>query len=56
MSLVWLTTAVGGLGFNLTAAHMVMSLEHNWNPMKDLQANLWVCKSRVVFLSMPEHP
>jgi len=33
-----LTTAVGGLGLNLTAADTVVFLEHDWNPMKDLQA------------------
>jgi TATA-binding protein-associated factor len=33
-----LTTAVGGLGLNLTGADTVIFLEHDWNPMKDLQA------------------
>ncbi|KAK9916950.1 hypothetical protein WJX75_009151 [Coccomyxa subellipsoidea] len=33
-----LTTAVGGLGLNLTSADTVIFLEHDWNPMKDLQA------------------
>ena len=33
-----LTTAVGGLGLNLTAADTVIILEHDWNPQKDLQA------------------
>ena len=33
-----LTTHVGGLGLNLTAADTVIFLEHDWNPMKDLQA------------------
>ena len=33
-----LTTAVGGLGLNLTAADTVVFLEHDWNPQKDLQA------------------
>ncbi|KAJ9506375.1 hypothetical protein QJQ45_019524, partial [Haematococcus lacustris] len=33
-----LTTAVGGLGLNLTSADTVVFLEHDWNPMKDLQA------------------
>ena len=32
-----LTTAVGGLGLNLTAADTVIFLEHDWNPMNDLQ-------------------
>ena len=34
-----LTTHVGGLGLNLTAADMVIFLEHDWNPMKDLQVS-----------------
>jgi TATA-binding protein-associated factor len=29
---------VGGLGLNLTSADTVVFLEHDWNPMKDLQA------------------
>ncbi|EGD76870.1 BTAF1 protein [Salpingoeca rosetta] len=33
-----LTTSVGGLGLNLTGADTVIFLEHDWNPMKDLQA------------------
>eukprot|EP01133_Synstelium_polycarpum_P000248 gene248-301_t len=33
-----LTTHVGGLGLNLTGADTVIFLEHDWNPMKDLQA------------------
>ena len=33
-----LTTHVGGLGLNLTAADTVVFLEHDWNPMNDLQA------------------
>ena len=33
-----LTTAVGGLGLNLTGADTVIFAEHDWNPMKDLQA------------------
>merc|ERR1719345_422830 len=33
-----LTTAVGGLGLTLTGADMVIFVEHDWNPMKDLQA------------------
>ena len=28
---------VGGLGLNLTSADTVVFLEHDWNPMKDLQ-------------------
>ncbi|BFU21363.1 SNF2 family protein [Entamoeba histolytica HM-1:IMSS-B] len=33
-----LTTRVGGLGLNLTAADIVIFMEHDWNPTKDLQA------------------
>ena len=33
-----LTTHVGGLGLNLTAADTVVFMEHDWNPMQDLQA------------------
>jgi len=33
-----ISTAVGGLGLNLTGADTVIFMEHDWNPMKDLQA------------------
>jgi len=33
-----LTTHVGGLGLTLTGADTVIFVEHDWNPMKDLQA------------------
>lgn len=33
-----LTTSVGGLGLNLTGADTVIFVEHDWNPMKDIQA------------------
>lgn len=33
-----LTTKVGGLGLNLTGADTVIFIEHDWNPMNDLQA------------------
>lgn len=33
-----LTTSVGGLGLTLTGADVVIFVEHDWNPMKDLQA------------------
>ncbi|KDN53370.1 hypothetical protein K437DRAFT_253065 [Tilletiaria anomala UBC 951] len=33
-----LTTQVGGLGLTLTSADTVIFVEHDWNPMKDLQA------------------
>ena len=29
---------LGGLGLNLTGADTVIFVEHDWNPMKDLQA------------------
>jgi hypothetical protein len=35
-----LTTAVGGLGLNLTSADIVIFLEHDWNPAKDLQVSI----------------
>eukprot|EP00004_Rigifila_ramosa_P002863 TRINITY_DN1291_c0_g1_i2.p1 TRINITY_DN1291_c0_g1~~TRINITY_DN1291_c0_g1_i2.p1 ORF type:complete len:1130 (+),score=212.76 TRINITY_DN1291_c0_g1_i2:3557-6946(+) len=38
VDLLLLTTQVGGLGLNLTGADTVIFLEHDWNPMKDLQA------------------
>ncbi|KAI8436267.1 hypothetical protein MSG28_004314 [Choristoneura fumiferana] len=38
IDLLLLTTAVGGLGLNLTGADTVIFVEHAWNPMKDLQA------------------
>ena len=33
-----LTTKVGGLGLTLTGADVVIFMEHDWNPMVDLQA------------------
>lgn len=33
-----LTTHVGGLGLNLTSADTLVFVEHDWNPMRDLQA------------------
>lgn len=35
---VFLLVKVGGLGLNLTGADVVIFVEHDWNPMKDLQA------------------
>jgi TATA-binding protein-associated factor len=32
------TTSVGGYGLNLTGADTVIFMEHDWNPMKDMQA------------------
>ena len=37
IDLLLLTTHVGGLGLNLTGADTVIFVEHDWNPMKDLQ-------------------
>ncbi|XP_022171117.1 TATA-binding protein-associated factor 172 [Myzus persicae] len=33
-----MTTQVGGLGLNLTGADTVIFVEHDWSPMRDLQA------------------
>ena len=33
-----LSTHIGSLGLNLTGADTVIFMEHDWNPMKDLQA------------------
>ncbi len=38
VTLILITTRVGGLGLNLTAASAIIFLEHDWNPMADLQA------------------
>jgi TATA-binding protein-associated factor len=38
ISVMIMTAAVGGLGLNLTGADTVIFMEHDWNPMKDLQA------------------
>jgi TATA-binding protein-associated factor len=32
-----LTTGVGGLGLNLSSADVVIFVDHDWNPMRDLQ-------------------
>lgn len=38
-----LTTSVGGLGLNLTAADTVVFLEHDWNPMKArVRTGMWL--------------
>jgi TATA-binding protein-associated factor len=36
-----LTTSVGGLGLTLTAADVVIFVDHDWNPMRDLQVQYW---------------
>ena len=33
---------MGGLGLNLTGADTVIFVEHDWNPMKDLQVSLHI--------------
>ena len=38
IDILLLTTSVGGLGLTLTGADTVIFVEHDWNPMKDLQA------------------
>lgn len=35
-----LTTLVGGVGLNLTGADTVIFVEHDWNPMRDLQVQI----------------
>lgn len=43
VAVLLLTTRVGHLGLNLSAASMVVFLEHDWNPQVDLQVRLkWV--------------
>jgi TATA-binding protein-associated factor len=38
IDLMLLTTHIGGVGLNLTGADVVIFLDHDWNPTKDLQA------------------
>jgi TATA-binding protein-associated factor len=38
LSLLLLTTAVGGLGLSLVGADTVIFLDHDWNPARDAQA------------------
>ncbi|XP_014240698.1 TATA-binding protein-associated factor 172 [Cimex lectularius] len=38
IDLLILTTHVGGIGLNLTGADTVIFIEHDWSPMKDIQA------------------
>ena len=47
IDILLLTTHVGGLGLNLTGADTVIFVEHDWNPMKDLQ----VCQITVTWKS-----
>ena len=43
IDILLLTTHVGGLGLNLTGADTVVFVEHDWNPMKDLQVSYLSC-------------
>ena len=54
IDILLLTTHVGGLGLNLTGADTVIFVEHDWNPMKDLQ----VCDSQCDLPPppIPPHP
>jgi TATA-binding protein-associated factor len=38
INILILTTSIGGLGLSLTSANIVIMYDHDWNPMKDLQA------------------
>ncbi|ETO13280.1 TATA-binding protein-associated factor [Reticulomyxa filosa] len=38
VEILLLTISVGGLGLNLSTADVVIFMENDWNPMKDLQA------------------
>jgi TATA-binding protein-associated factor len=38
MKVLLTSTQTGGLGLTLTGADTVIFAEHDWNPMKDLQA------------------
>lgn len=33
-----ISTKIGNLGLNLTGANTVIFMEHDWNPMNDIQA------------------
>lgn len=49
IDILLLTTQVGGLGLNLTGADTVIFVEHDWNPMKDLQGTEIVVITRNEF-------
>ena len=38
INILLLTTSIGGLGLSLTSANIVIMYDHDWNPMRDLQA------------------
>ena len=49
IDMLLLTTHVGGLGLNLTGADTVIFVEHDWNPMKDLQVGSKLTHGTVPF-------
>lgn len=38
IKMLLMTTQVGGVGFNLHTANVVIMFDHDYNPMNDLQA------------------
>lgn len=52
VAILLLTTRVGHLGLNLSAASMVVFLEHDWNPQVDLQVRgrSYLSRERGTFL------
>lgn len=49
IDLLLLTTTVGGLGLNLTGADTVIFVEHDWNPMKDLQVRHFLLVRFIIY-------
>jgi SNF2 family DNA or RNA helicase len=43
VSIMLLTTRVGGLGINLTGADTVIFVEHDWNPQVRGPTTCWGC-------------
>ena len=56
IDLLLLTTTVGGLGLNLTGADTVIFVEHDWNPMKDLQVTVYLCGTTFISTKLQEWP
>ena len=56
IDLLLLTTTVGGLGLNLTGADTVIFVEHDWNPMKDLQVTAYLCGTTIISTKLQEWP
>lgn len=48
VNLLILFFTVGGLGLNLTSADTLVFMEHDWNPMKDLQVILFLLCSILI--------